>query len=448
MRDRLDRLGRWALIIAAVAAVVAALGWALDPWRIDLPGLRISSDSPYKQLSIAVLFVAIWLAMTTPMRRAWHHRSAFAFYALASILLFVCSFGPRPRFAGHEFLYQPPYRWIMAVPVFGSVRVPARFAMPAMLTLATAGALGFSRWRNGGRAGRAVLALVLIGVAADGWLAPVPLAPVPDIWPPARAEGFTAVVELPLGDLFGDLAAMHRATAHGRPLVNGSSGFQPGHYVALRSALDERDPIAFDWLSPPGRVLLVVDRTAPDAAEWDQFVATYPRVTPLPSDARWGFYALAPAPPAPQACSGTPLAIRSINDGSAPLDLRTFVDGSPDTWWATPHLQRERDNLTIDLGTTASPCAVTLALGRFYPGYARSMVIESSGDGNDWTMVAHIRTSALVVRAALDDPKTTAFTVPLTVRPARYLRLRLDQNNDRYAWHVTDLQVIADARHH
>jgi hypothetical protein len=440
--DRITRIGRWALAGAAVAASIAALAWMFDPWKIELPGLRISSDSPYKQMSIAMLLLVIWFATTMPARRAWTRRSRFAFYALAAILLFVCSLGPRPRFAGHEFLYEPPYRWIMQIPVFDSIRVPARFAMPAMLALATAGALGFNRIGIGSRWRRRVLAIALVGIAADGWLAPVPLAALPDTWPAARADGFAAVVELPLGDLFGDLAAMYRATLHGRPVVNGSSGFQPGHYAALRSALAEHDPIAFDWLSPPGKVLLVLDRKAPDAAEWDQFVSAYPRVTRLPSDERWSYFALDPAPAPPAACTGDALTIRAITHEDAAIDLHAVTDGNPATYWATSRPQRERDDLTIDFGAPASPCALVLAVGQFYPAYPRSVVVESSDDRNAWTMVAHVRTSASAIRAALADPKQTAFTIPLTVRGARFVRIRLDQTNLDYPWHVSELKAI------
>lgn len=440
--DRFTRLGRWALAGAVVAASIAALAWMFNPWKIELPGLRISSESPYKQMSIAVLLLVIWFATTMPARRAWARRSRLAFYVLAAILLFVCSFGPRPRFAGHEFLYEPPYRWIMQIPVFGSIRVPARFAMPAMLALATAGAIGFSGIPAGSRWRRRVLAVALIGIAADGWLAPVPLAALPDTWPASRASGFVAVIELPLGDLFGDLAAMYRATLHGRPVVNGSSGFQPGHYAALRTALAEHDPIAFDWLSPPGQVLVVLDRTAADAAEWDQFLSSYPRVTRLSSDDRWGYYALAPAPEPPPPCTGQALNIRGITHGEAAIDLRAVTDGNPATYWATTRPQRERDDLTIDIGAPASPCALVLSVGEFYPAYPRSVVVESSDDRATWTMVAHVRTSASTIRAALADPRETAFTIPLTVRPARFVRIRLDQTNLDYPWHVSELKLL------
>jgi hypothetical protein len=442
-RDRISRRGRWALAGAALAAAIAALAWGFGPWRLDLPGLRISSDSPYKQMSFALLLFIAWAATRVAMRRAWARRSVFAFYAIATLLLFLCSLGPRPRFAGHEFLYQPPYRWLMSLPAFGSIRVPARFAMPAMLALATAGAVGFSRLRIDARWRRSVLTLALLGIAADGWLAPLPLPAVPDAWPPARAAGFAAVIELPLGDLIDDLAAMYRTTTHGRPTVNGSSGFEPGYYSAVRTALAEQDPIAFDWLSPPGPALIVLNRRAADAGDWDRFVSGYPRVSRLSSDERWSFYAIAPASPPPAACGGSALAVRSITSNDVPIELRSVTDDDWSTMWTTVRPQREGDSLTLDLGDGASPCALEVAVGEFTPAYPRSVVVESSVDGHDWTMVAHVRTSVLAIRAALADPTRATFAIPLTVRPARLLRIRLDQTNLSYPWHLAELRVRA-----
>ena len=145
-------------------------------------------------------------------------------------------------------MYQPPYAWLMRLSIFESIRVPARFAMPAMLALAMTGALAFDRLRLGPRPRRALAAALMIGIVADGWIRELPLPAVPDVWSASRADGFAAVLELPLGDTFGDLAAMYRAIAHRHPLVNGNSGFEPTHYATLRTAIDERDPAAFDGL--------------------------------------------------------------------------------------------------------------------------------------------------------------------------------------------------------
>ena len=235
-------------------------------------------------------------------------------------MLFLCSLGPKPAFLGHQFLYQPPYAWLMRLSLFESIRVPARFGMLIMLALAAAGAIAFDRLRLRVRpaAWRALVACVLIGIAADGWSVPLALQPLPTVWPAARAQGFSAVLELPLGDLIDDLAAIYRATDHGHFILNGSSGFEPPHYFPLKTALAERDPTALDWLPEGGTVLVVVDTRGGAAPDWDRYLRADPRVTPLPPEGQWAFYALQPGPAPAAPCRAPVLPIASIADDRGP----------------------------------------------------------------------------------------------------------------------------------
>jgi len=63
-------------------------------------------------------------------------------------VLALCSLGPKPTFMGHQFLYEPPYAWLMRFPIFDAIRVPARFGLPAIHNLAAE--LKVSRWRGEG----------------------------------------------------------------------------------------------------------------------------------------------------------------------------------------------------------------------------------------------------------------------------------------------------------
>src|SRR5947207_6647439 len=160
----------------------------------------------------------------------------------------------------------------MEFPVFGAIRVPARFALPAMVALAMTGALAFDRMQLQTRARRTLAAALLIGIAADGWIRNLPLPQVPEVWSPSRADGFAAVLEVPLGEVFADMAAMYRATRHGHPVLNGNSGFEPTHYFALRTALEERDPTAFDGLPLSGRLLVAIDKRDDRNGSWNEFL--------------------------------------------------------------------------------------------------------------------------------------------------------------------------------
>src|SRR5207247_857782 len=117
------------------------------------------------------------------------------------------------------------YAWLMRLPVFDSgVRAPARFAMPAALALSVAAGLAFSRLTSkGSRRTAAALAVAITGIFADTWVPAMPLAPIPTVWNPARAQGFAVVLELPLGEVAEDVAAMSRTIWHHLPTINGYS---------------------------------------------------------------------------------------------------------------------------------------------------------------------------------------------------------------------------------
>ena len=241
------------------------------------------------------------------------------------------------------------------------------------------------------------------------------------MWPPARAAGFAAVLELPLGDVFDEDAAVYRATIHGRPVVNGNSAFIPPHYVMLKTALDERDPAALDGLPPGAPVLIVVDRRKDVDRAWEHFVDAMPRVRPVASDERWSFYSAAPPADVPL-CAGKPAPIASARDDSGPVDLAALSDRNPSTYWITPHAQREGDALVLDLGVAFKPCALTLSVGGFRNGYPRALAVDTSNTGIDWTTVA-----TAVARC--------------WGCAGRFVRLRLDESHPTVGWAVTDVAV-------
>jgi hypothetical protein len=260
------------------------------------------------------------------------------------------------------------------------------------------------------------------------------------MWASSRADGFAAVLELPLGG-FDDFAAMYRSTHHGRPVLNGSSGFEPTHYFTLRSALEEYDPASLDGLPPGGPVLVVVDKRKDAAHEWERFLVARPRITILGGDERWEFFSAAPPPPAAPACSGEPEPIASATATDEPVLLRVLTDRNPRTWWATAHAQRVGEALTLELGRTVRPCAVIVSVGEFRMSYPRKLVVETSESGAEWNTVATERTAGLTMRGALSDPKTVPITIALAPSRARFLRLRLDEPHPFTAWIVTDVAI-------
>jgi len=443
-RDRLDRWTIWLTAAATACAALAFLGWTFAPWRIALAGMSVSSDAPYKPFSLAVLAFAVSIGASTRMRRAHARRSPLAFYGIAAVLLFLCALGPKPALFGYQILYKPVYAWLMELPIFGAIRAPARFAMPAMLALSVAGAVAFSRLTSN-RAWRPAFTLLLMcGVVADSWVSKLPMVPLPDRWPATRADGFAAVLELPLGDVFDDIAAMYRTTDHRHPVLNGASGFEATHYFALKSALEEHDPAALDGLPGGAPILVVVDRQKDPSGQLLQFLESGSRIKPLGTDRHWQFFSAGPPPPRATVCGGDYLAIASAVDGKGPAQLSVLTDRNPRTWWTTVHAQQVGDTLTLELGRKARPCAVVVSVGEFRRSYPRKLIVETSETGVDWTIVATERTAGLTMRGALRDPKMVPIEIALKRSTARFVRLRIDESHPSVPWMVTDVEVRAE----
>jgi hypothetical protein len=174
-------------------------------------------------------------------------------------------------------MYRGPYALLMLFPGFNALRVPARFWMVAVLCLSVIGPMLFDRLA--GRMQRSRLALAVLisaGVLADGWLTAMPLAAAPQVWNVEHCEqarSSAPMVELPLGYSFDDVAAMYRAMGHGRPIVNGYSGYFPPHYAALRFGLLERDPDILTQLASHGVTDVFINREKDREGEWERFVS-------------------------------------------------------------------------------------------------------------------------------------------------------------------------------
>jgi len=132
-----------------------------------------------------------------------------------------------------------PFLYKLAFP-FQSIRVPARFGMLVMLTIAVLAGFGaarlLSRVTNAG-ARAMCLALVTGALIVDGW----PRYDTLPMWdgPPSIYASLPAPAVLfefpvhPQPERFGEnLPYMYFSMWHWRPMVNGYSGFNPREYAA------------------------------------------------------------------------------------------------------------------------------------------------------------------------------------------------------------------------
>jgi hypothetical protein len=437
---RSARASRALIGIGAFFAVIAASAWYFGPWHI--PGLSVGT--PYKPFSLAFFCWLAAIGASPTVRSAYGRKSTLTFFVLASIVLFIFSLGPSPRFLGQQFLYQPPYSWLMRLSIFGdSVRVPARFAMPAILALSAAASLAFARLAANRRP--IAFGVVAAAIAADSWITPLPVLLPPPAWPSSVASAdFASFVELPLGETLHDAAAMYRTTLTGRPTANGYSGYFPEHYEALTLALDELDDAAIDFLSGRGPLLVVIDRTWPYARQRVDWLTKHPRARNVgeTADTAWFMVDRAPAPPALK-CGSAILPIVSVRDwwGRAPLE--PITDGDDDTFWLTGDSQQTGDFLELDLGRVANICSVRLSVGSHAGSYPRSLSVSTSQDAATWRTSFSGRLAGAAIGAAVDQPRAAAIELPLGAQPARFIRLRIEADQPKTPWLVTEAAITA-----
>lgn len=406
--------------------------------------VAVSLHQSYKPLSVAVAFACIGVILTDTFHRAWRRRSPFAFYLVAAVVLLACSLGPRPTFLGAQVLYEPPYAWLMRLPLFDdTIRVPARIAMLAVLALSVAASLAFNRvpmrWRT------AALLTASAAILAEGWMTTVPLVPVPQqVFHIPGASQSAPVMELPLGDLWRDTAALYRATLHEARVVNGYNGFEPPFYQVLRRALEDHDPTILRTLAADGPLVIAADKQADPDRAWRRFLDEQKGMTKIADDERWTLFQLSPPPAAPAEpqCEGEPIRIVGARDRRGPIDAATLTDSDPDTRWITPAPQAANDEVTFDAGRVDTVCGVELSLGReaaFYPG---ALVAMGSADGGEWTEVFRGHLGGAAFRAALDDPSDVRLTLPIEATRLRYLRLRVEESQPHYPWAIADVVLI------
>lgn len=223
-------LGASALL--TLAAAVAA--WVGGPWALGSGALRISVTESYRPIGVA-LYLAALAAVISP--RYWELLRAGSMpglYATGALASFAMALGPVPRALGISFWRKAPYQWLLSLPGFTSARVPALFLTVAVLCLSVLAAYAVVRlWPQVSRAAGLAMALVAAAIVLDGWVV-VPVVELPGPMPPTSAD---LVIELPRYSLYEDAWAMYHGMSHGRPVMNGYSGYEPPHYRYLAADL-------------------------------------------------------------------------------------------------------------------------------------------------------------------------------------------------------------------
>lgn len=340
------------------------------------------------------LLLWFWTARLRKPRTHGAAASPLLFYALAAVLMAALACGPAAAGASP---WLRPYSALAWLPGFDALRVPARFAMLASLCLAVAAGLAFARLVPRRGLGRVLIAAgVLAGAWADGWMVPLPL-----VTPPGRVElpvlPGAAVVELPLGEGAVDTAAMYRAMAHRRPLVNGYSGHLPPHYVILSMALKRGDPTALLELARGRPLLILVNGAFDGNGRMRRLVEGLPEIEARGASAAGLLYVLPP-----RAGSRTPL---------------------PGAAWPASRREIRRFEVELDLGEIRTVRTIGFPLRWHYGELDNRMRIQGSENGRTFTTVWEDYTGGASVAAALEDPREAPVRLTLPDVRVRYVRI-------------------------
>jgi hypothetical protein len=440
------RLSRLLVGGAVFFLAVAASPWYLGAWKLQVAGLRLLSvATPHKPLSVALLLLATALALHPSVRNAWRRRSAMAFYALATVVMWLFSLGPAPTLMNRPFIYKAPYAWLMMLPGVSGVRVPARFWMLAALCLSVAAGLALRQiGRAWPRAATALPALACVGLLSDAWPVRMPMQQVPA--PRPSHTRAVARLELPVSPEH-DAVVLYRAIEHQRPVVNGYSGYFAPHYWALRYLLDQGDPQVLTRLSGLGALEVVIDHDLDGSGQWRGFLARYPHAERVYEDSSYTSYRI-PRGPAIEPLARVPGAVLPVSSISAFIPAGddagvagAMLDGNILTRWHTGREQRPGDSLTIDLGSVREVNGVEMLIGGYVADFPRQLSIATSTDGSAWGDAWTGGTAMTAFAAAIGDPLSVTLPFAFAARPARYVRLTETAAERVYYWSIAELRI-------
>jgi hypothetical protein len=384
---------------AAAAATVAALTAWLGPWRLGAGAVSVSVRALHKPLAVALYALLGAVAASPALWRAWKRRSVPVFYGLAAVACAILALGPTPRAAGSLWWDKAPYSLLLQLPGFAALRAPARFAMLVVFCLACAAAVGLDRLTAGSRLRTFWTVLAAAAVLGDGWIRPLVLVEAPFAFD--RPEGTppnAVVLELPLS-WDRDAAAMYRATTHGMSVVNGYSGFDPPHFIALRQCVARGEAGVLDPLQRRAPLLVLLDPSGRRAGVLRDLV---------------------------RASGGTPLVERPAGREAYVLPALAPASPPPRGSRIAPRLvDKRRTRVLCDLGRVEPVGSLSLLFGRGVSRLPSRVVVEVAETLAHWTVVWEGPVCGLAVEAALQDPRRVPVPIFLPEVRARYVRVRL-----------------------
>ena len=410
-----------------------------------------------------VALVAAWRRPRIRDEAAGHCRAYVAMYAAVLVLAVWMSLGP---------LVPGPYRLALLVPGFDGLRVPARLIAVVMLALAALAGAGAARiaTRLRPRLAVAVAAVMAIVAGLEGYAGATHVEPFDPAQPRRAAlnawlrEGPPAgVLELPVGGGQPEpftLQYQFNTLLHGRPIVNGYSGFDYDlqrflgggssplrelgmirpmvtalRRIGVRTLVMHRADYASLMEFEPSPIIALIDDDRQQVVEARSFDGNRVRA--------WRLADIDPLPVfKDQAWRTLDARQMTVTAWPAAEHARRAADGDPATLWDSNIPQRGDEWIRVELDRERDLIAVRLDLPRSYlETYPRRLRIESEADDGSRAEVFSGPVLAQLMESLVREPRRPGLTI--TLRPNRTRALRLSQlGQTRHAhWSVVDIAL-------
>jgi hypothetical protein len=424
---------------------------------------------PERQLFPGLVTALLAAAALWPGRA---RRGVAILYGALAVTAFVLSLGPEPAAWSHRLLPVGPYLWLARiVPGMDGLRVAARLGVIVLLALSVLAAIGAGRvlamlpraWRIG------AVAAIGAAIVAEGWAAPLTLAPFDAHGRPADRSAYRwlaqqppgAALELPIMEwsIAPTLTYQYATLSHGHPIVNGYSGYGTPLQEFLGGAaspLNDLDRIgdALDLLRAVGvRYVLVHPRDYADAAVGADTAAAIRAqssvaVEAFRSDevvafrlreADEGVIANSAAAP-----SGTRLGPADFRaDASDAVDrLPLAFDQDVDTRWLTGRPQRGDEWIALRFDRPRDIQRIELQTqSRSFGDYPRGLAIESTADDGTTSVLSQGSMLVPFGLALAKGGPLPSIVITLPANHTKTLTIKQIGRNRRWFWSVHELGV-------
>lgn len=385
-------------------------------------------------------------------------------YAMVALLGIAIAHGS-PTVLGIQLPLDRVYDWLReVVPGLAGLRAVRRCVIITFLALTVLCALGVRHCVARLRFGVAVtLALVVGALAVVEGRHPVPLTrfrrppseQVAYTWLRTRPPG--AAINLPsafFAQRETDDSYMLGTLIHGRPIVNGASGYFPPlfwffqHTRALRWFDDYGDVLR--GLRALGVRYVIVD------TEWRRrdigrrtLRAVLRQSQQVLGRRSFGRFVVVELVPWDQQPAGEPPQSRPIpvdasraRTSHAPQRLRYAFDGDEDSRWLTERPQSGGEWVSVEFDTPRDVAHVRLWMARrSFRDYPRGLLVEVSGDGENFEELYHGRGFPRLLLGGVHSAYHAPIDVALAPNRSRVIRLRQTGRTPTFYWSIHELQL-------